>query len=276
MNQFDGLPLGICNSCTFQLGNCHSFRQQCIQSVEVLIALKLSGVEEKKIFGTEVRHSLARFPNAHSLLMPFFPQQYAVEEAHYVEWKDEEDTADDEEAALQKVSSHLHIEPIAYADDDDDENVPIAVKKSAKRPRKPYTRRTYKVEEELETSGTGPEMDGGDDHHDYDDVDEINEQVVVPRIKNEYNDVKLPTTVAAVVTKKMPAGRKPRGQKSEPKAAKLPKMEQCEVCGFISRSLKTHMLTHTNEKRYECDFCGKKFALRSSMKNHLFAHVNIR
>lgn len=200
-----------------------------------------------------------------------------MEDTHYVEWKDEEYAADGDEAAVQKVSSHLHIEPIAYVDEDDEENEPIAAKKSAKRPRKPYTRRTYKVEDVVDENSGGPynELDGGDDHHNHDDVDEINETVAVPRIKHEYN-AKLPTTVAAVVPKKSTPGRKPRGQKSEPKAAKLPKMEQCEVCGFISRSLKTHMLTHTNEKRYECDFCGKKFALRSSMKNHLFAHVNIR
>lgn len=78
-------------------------------------------------------------------------------------------------------------------------------------------------------------------------------------------------------------GRKPRSPKYNPlDGTPIPpdkkrfKMEQCEICGAISRSLKTHMMTHTNEKKFECDFCGRKFSLRSSIKNHLFGHINIR
>lgn len=116
---------------------------------------------------------------------------------------------------------------------------PVAI---AKKPRKPYTRR-IKVESTVEA-----ESNVGDDDY-----------------------------VPPADAKRTKPGPKPRqSTKADSKQAKAPKMEQCEVCGFISRSLKTHMMTHTNEKRFECDFCGKKFSLRSSMKNHLFAHVNIR
>lgn len=112
----------------------------------------------------------------------------------------------------------------------------------AKKPRKPYTRR-IKVE-----SAVDAEVGDDDDY--------------------------VPSSGA----QRAKTGPKPRQttKADGEKAPKGPKMEQCEVCGFISRSLKTHMMTHTNEKRFECDFCGKKFSLRSSMKNHLFAHVNIR
>lgn len=65
-------------------------------------------------------------------------------------------------------------------------------------------------------------------------------------------------------------------KQKEPRERKRSKPEQCEVCGFISRSLRMHMLTHTQERNFECDFCGKKFTLRASLKNHIFAHINIR
>lgn len=55
MNQYDGLPLGICSTCTFQLASSHNFRQQCIQSVEMLVAVKLSFADDKKAYDTEVR-----------------------------------------------------------------------------------------------------------------------------------------------------------------------------------------------------------------------------
>lgn len=51
-------------------------------------------------------------------------------------------------------------------------------------------------------------------------------------------------------------------KQKEPRQRKKGKPEQCEVCGFISRSLRMHMLTHTQERNFECDFCGKKFTLR--------------
>lgn len=89
----------------------------------------------------------------------------------------------------------------------------------------------------------------------------------------EYTITRPPHPDGDVVPKK---SRKPRTPKDSPREKKPIKMEQCDVCGAISRSLKTHMMTHTNEKKFECDFCGRKFSLRSSIKNHLFAHINIR
>lgn len=281
MNQYDGLPLGICSTCTFQLASSHNFRQQCIQSVEMLVAVKLSFADDKKAYDTEVRVRLVRWPMSdEETSNDFFSnKQYDGDETHYVDWKDEDENVEDDEPE-QRVSSHLLIEPVSYADDDDDdaENEQKPAKKIIKRGRKPPTRRTYKIEVVEESShGTALEIEmDGNEHHSHKDGDQMHTDGVGVSIKNEFEDVKVASTVAPVVAKKSPAGRKPRAHKAEPKQAKLPKMEQCEVCGFISRSLKTHMMTHTNEKRYECDFCGKKFALRSSMKNHLFAHVNIR
>lgn len=72
------------------------------------------------------------------------------------------------------------------------------------------------------------------------------------------------------------AGRKPLGYKPGPKPAKEVKKEQCDVCGFISGTLKVHMMTHENKDRYECDVCGMKFAVRTSIQSHLYAHFNIR
>lgn len=94
--------------------------------------------------------------------------------------------------------------------------------------------------------------------------------------KDDYddNDDNYVAEAASTKQKKLTKKLKIPKVKREPREPKQP--EQCEVCGFISRSLKSHMMTHTQERNYECDFCGKKFSLRASLKNHLFAHINIR
>lgn len=191
--------------------------------------------------------------------------QYMEEDVTYEEWPEAEDdmTANaGDEIDSKTVSAHLQIEPVSYADECSNTAPSEA---SSKRPvRETNAKRikveSYKVEMVLSDAD-----------------DPVFEAIEVQ--DNEQDDDALKTlNVKRAV-------RKPRQQNAKSldvsngadvKLAKLPKMEQCEVCGFISRSLKTHMMTHTNEKKYECDFCGKKFALRSSMKNHLFAHVNIR
>ena len=52
--------------------------------------------------------------------------------------------------------------------------------------------------------------------------------------------------------------------------------EICEVCGFKTATLKSHMLTHTKEVVCVCDVCGKTFSVKTLLKFHLFSHFNIR
>ncbi|KAI0210924.1 hypothetical protein LSAT2_004265 [Lamellibrachia satsuma] len=50
---------------------------------------------------------------------------------------------------------------------------------------------------------------------------------------------------------------------------------KCETCGkeFAQTShLSAHMLTHTGERRHKCDVCGAKFSSRCSLKSHNYIH----
>lgn len=107
--------------------------------------------------------------------------------------------------------------------------------------------------------------------NEYDDDDGDNNVYTLETVAKQQK--KLAAAAAKQKSAKLPKLAK---IKREPKEPKEKQPEQCEVCGFISRSLKSHMMTHTQERNYECDFCGKKFSLRASLKNHLFAHINIR
>lgn len=189
-----------------------------------------------------------------------------------------DDTYPDDIKEESDADDRLHditVEPLCLLDDKSP-----ASKKKRKIPQK-YKKRKSISESSDEDFKPPPALNDdqvGDDSNDDEDYLPVKSKkspaTKTPKAAKVPKALKLPK---APKTPKAPKIKKEKVKK-EPKE-KLPKVnktEQCEVCGFISRSLKTHMLTHTQQKNYECDFCGKKFSLRASLKNHLFAHINIR
>ena len=50
---------------------------------------------------------------------------------------------------------------------------------------------------------------------------------------------------------------------------------KCETCGkafAISGNLTTHIRTHTEEKPYKCETCGKEFAQPDHLTKHMKIH----
>ena len=57
------------------------------------------------------------------------------------------------------------------------------------------------------------------------------------------------------------------------------KISSCEVCTkeFMSNStLKTHMITHTDEKPYKCETCDKRFNQKVTCERHQVLHTGIK
>lgn len=51
---------------------------------------------------------------------------------------------------------------------------------------------------------------------------------------------------------------------------------ECTICHWkfkIRQHLTRHMLSHTDEKRFKCEVCGKSFNRKSNMKNHRKIHA---
>ncbi|CAO1358418.1 unnamed protein product [Diamesa tonsa] len=53
----------------------------------------------------------------------------------------------------------------------------------------------------------------------------------------------------------------------------------CPHCGLqlnTKRTLKMHMVVHSDQKKYKCQYCGNQFKRSKALKNHLILHSGLR
>lgn len=49
----------------------------------------------------------------------------------------------------------------------------------------------------------------------------------------------------------------------------------CCVCGFVAKNIYQHMVTHKEERRFECQTCGLAFKLNKNLTVHMLVHEPI-
>ena len=66
-----------------------------------------------------------------------------------------------------------------------------------------------------------------------------------------------------------------KGEKSAPKRLDSKNVKRCTVCGHISskKNLSRHMRTHTGEKIYRCNRCGRRFTSAVNLMKHDLTHI---
>ncbi|XP_037024761.1 zinc finger protein 239-like isoform X2 [Bradysia coprophila] len=259
----DGLPLFICTECHQKLLDSHSFRNQCIESVDKLrkIRLNFNNVKNEGDDDSSDHHNT------------FFADTFGDDDGW--DQDESENYVDPKDGNCQIV-----VEPIVNTNSRTSTRKPPAKRKApAKRKSKATAKRKIAAVEDQETTedikveinAAALAESAAETSVDElkPELDPVTGEIVMPTVAvdsqvNKSNRKRDRTKGPKVKKEKKPYVRKPN------------KPEQCDICGFISRSLKSHMLVHTQERNFECDFCGKKFALRASLKNHIFAHINIR
>lgn len=53
----------------------------------------------------------------------------------------------------------------------------------------------------------------------------------------------------------------------------------CPHCGLqlnTKRTLKMHMVVHSDQKKYKCQYCGNEYKRSKALKNHLILHTGLR